>query len=189
MIFSASSVVLVSYIFVAFLRGVGLLSVYKVISAAIEIYCVHEILYLFVPTYGVEVTSFAATILFTIFIWFRNKRSNSGIRFATSVWCIPVLGPIISTLFYGHISDWDVSAVTNMESLLDYKSKFNDDISGLDTSNVTTMKCMFRGASAFSKLPIQLQAEVVHNFSQISDLTQIDTFLAIFYPELQSQWH
>ena len=37
------------------------------------------------------------------------------------------------------------------------------------------------------KLPIYVQAEVVHNFSEISHLIQIDTFLAE-YPELQSKW-
>ena len=37
------------------------------------------------------------------------------------------------------------------------------------------------------KLSIYVQAEVVHNFSEIPDLTQIDTFLAE-YPELQSKW-
>ena len=37
------------------------------------------------------------------------------------------------------------------------------------------------------KLSIYVQAEVVHNFSEISHLIQIDTFLAE-YPELQSKW-
>ena len=37
------------------------------------------------------------------------------------------------------------------------------------------------------KLSIYVQAEAVHNFSEISHLTQIDTFLAE-YPELQSKW-
>ena len=39
----------------------------------------------------------------------------------------------------------------------------------------------------FLRLPIYVQAEVVHNFSEIPDLTQIDTFLAE-YPESQSRW-
>ena len=37
------------------------------------------------------------------------------------------------------------------------------------------------------KLSIYVQAEVVHNFSEIPDLIQIDTFLAE-YPESQSKW-
>ena len=44
-----------------------------------------------------------------------------------------------------------------------------------------------RTKSKFPSLAIQLQAEVVHSFSQISDLLQIDNFLAN-YPELQCQW-
>ena len=39
----------------------------------------------------------------------------------------------------------------------------------------------------FLRLPIYVQAEVVHNFSKIPDLIQIDTFLAE-YPKLQSKW-
>src|SRR6056300_670888 len=37
------------------------------------------------------------------------------------------------------------------------------------------------------RLPIYVQAEVVHNFSEIPDLIQIDTFFAE-YPKLQSRW-
>src|SRR6056300_1156170 len=40
---------------------------------------------------------------------------------------------------------------------------------------------------AMFKLSIYVQAEVVHNFSEIPDLIQIDTFLAE-YPESQSKW-
>ena len=44
-----------------------------------------------------------------------------------------------------------------------------------------------RSAMAMFKPPIYVQAEVVHNFSEISHLIQIDTFLAE-YPESQSKW-
>jgi hypothetical protein len=40
---------------------------------------------------------------------------------------------------------------------------------------------------ALFKLSIYVQAEVVHNFSEIPDLIQVDTFLAE-YPKLQSKW-
>ena len=51
----------------------------------------------------------------------------------------------------GHISNWDVSQVTNMYELFTDKSSFNEDISGWDVSNVTTMQNLFRGASSFNQ--------------------------------------
>jgi len=44
---------------------------------------------------------------------------------------------------YGHISNWDVSAVKNMHGAFDDKTSFNEDISGWSTSNVTDMYAMF----------------------------------------------
>ena len=46
---------------------------------------------------------------------------------------------------YGHISGWDVSAITDMSSLFQDKTTFNDDIGDWDVSNVTNMKNMFGG--------------------------------------------
>lgn len=47
---------------------------------------------------------------------------------------------------YGYIGEWDVSEITNMESLFSF-SDFNDDISKWDVSNVTDMEQMFYGSS------------------------------------------
>ena len=65
---------------------------------------------------------------------------------------------------YGHLSDWDVSSVTDMSELFkakeipdacktrfDGKSLFNDDISRWDVSNVTNMSCMFEKAHALNQ--------------------------------------
>ena len=41
---------------------------------------------------------------------------------------------------YGHISDWNVSAVTNMRQAFRNKAEFNEDISNWDTSSVTNMQ-------------------------------------------------
>jgi surface protein len=51
---------------------------------------------------------------------------------------------------YGHISDWDVSYVSDMSSLFRDYSTFNDDISSWDVSNVIDMSLMFWGAAHFS---------------------------------------
>ena len=46
----------------------------------------------------------------------------------------------VNTAQYGkHISEWDVSQVTDMEELFKDKSSFNDDISSWNVSNVTSM--------------------------------------------------
>ena len=51
---------------------------------------------------------------------------------------------------YGHISEWDVSSVTNMKELFEWKTQFNEDISSWDVSNVTDMGEMFYYAVAFN---------------------------------------
>ena len=51
---------------------------------------------------------------------------------------------------YGHISNWDVSGVTNMSELFMNKSTFDQDLSGWDVSLVTDMSSMFKGAHAFN---------------------------------------
>jgi len=54
------------------------------------------------------------------------------------------------TTTYGHVSAWDVSAVTDMAALFS-GSPFNDDISGWDVSRVTTMEAMFLFAYNFNQ--------------------------------------
>ena len=49
-----------------------------------------------------------------------------------------------ATATYGHISDWNVSAVTNMASAFKDRSNFNEDIGNWDVSNVTNMNNMFK---------------------------------------------
>ena len=56
-----------------------------------------------------------------------------------------------ATETYGHIRDWDTSAVTNMGGAFEGKATFNEDISGWDVGNVTDMNKMFKGASTFNQ--------------------------------------
>ena len=56
-----------------------------------------------------------------------------------------------ATATYGHISDWNVSAVTNMQNAFKDRTTFNDDIGAWDVSNVTSMWRMFDGAQAFNQ--------------------------------------
>ena len=62
-----------------------------------------------------------------------------------------VADPVAAEATWGHISNWEVHLVTDMNRLFLYKSTFNDDISNWDTSNVTNMISMFGHASAFNQ--------------------------------------
>ena len=52
---------------------------------------------------------------------------------------------------YGHISEWDVSLITDMSELFYKQTNFNDDISRWDVSNVTNMRYMFNWAYCFNQ--------------------------------------
>jgi surface protein len=52
---------------------------------------------------------------------------------------------------YGHISDWNVSSVTNMSSAFYNRIDFNESIGSWDTSSVTNMLRMFFNARAFDQ--------------------------------------
>ena len=51
---------------------------------------------------------------------------------------------------YGAMSEWDTSKVTEMNSMFKGAEAFNADISKWDTSKVTDMNSMFKGAEAFN---------------------------------------
>ena len=51
----------------------------------------------------------------------------------------------------GHISNWNVSHITNMNNLFNGLSYFNNDISRWDVSNVTSMHNMFYRATRFNQ--------------------------------------
>ncbi|KAH8073097.1 hypothetical protein JL721_3075 [Aureococcus anophagefferens] len=84
--------------------------------------------------------------------------SKSDLETAVDAW---VADADAATTTYGHISTWDVSAVTDMSELFcglasctHYNTEaqsFNDDIGAWDTSSVTIMSHMFRSANAFDQ--------------------------------------
>jgi surface protein len=52
---------------------------------------------------------------------------------------------------HGHINDWDVSLVTNMEGMLLHRPFFNEPLNRWNVSNVTNMKGMFSGCRHFNQ--------------------------------------
>ena len=73
---------------------------------------------------------------------------SSALRAAVNDWC---KFPTETEAVFGHISEWDVSAVKDMSNLFQYKGKFNDDISRWDVSNVQNMRYMFQNARVFNQ--------------------------------------
>ena len=59
--------------------------------------------------------------------------------------------PIEAEATYGHISDWDVSNVTDMSEMFYGSDAFNQDIGSWDVSNVTNMEWMFGVVDSFNQ--------------------------------------
>ncbi|MDB2443064.1 BspA family leucine-rich repeat surface protein [Flavobacteriales bacterium] len=68
---------------------------------------------------------------------------------------------------YGHISDWDVSSVTDMGLMFQGAESFNGDISSWDVSSVTNMGSMFYDATSFSS---DLSSWDVSNVEHMTDI-------------------
>ena len=69
---------------------------------------------------------------------------------------------------YGDISGWDTSLrLTDMSTMFDNKTTFNDDISGWDVSKVTNMYAMFYNAQAFNQDIGNWDVKNVENMKQM----------------------
>jgi uncharacterized protein (TIGR02145 family) len=73
--------------------------------------------------------------------------TDENIHAAVDMW---LLNEDVAEATYGHISEWDVSSVTNMSSMFHSASDFNGDISSWDVSSVTNMSHMFFNADSFN---------------------------------------
>ena len=92
--------------------------------------------------------------------------TNDNIHEAVDLWLSDECSAILT---YGHISDWDVSSVINMNALFYGASSFNGDISSWDVSSVTDMDYMFNVASNFnqdlSAWDVSSVSSMVHMFN------------------------
>ena len=66
----------------------------------------------------------------------KHTRSDADIHEAVNLWCS---NRAEARTKYGHIEDWDVSEVTNMDYAFCYKKLFEGDLSRWDVSRVTKM--------------------------------------------------
>jgi surface protein len=73
---------------------------------------------------------------------------NESISLAVSSWLID---PVETEQTYGHISNWNVSMVTDMSQLFLGASSFNHPIGQWDVSSVTSMNSMFCRALSFNQ--------------------------------------
>ena len=80
---------------------------------------------------------------------FKNK---DELKKAVDLWCSwRYKDKEIALIYYGHISNWNTSLITDMSNLFLDKANFNDNINNWDVSSVTNMDCMFKGASSFNQ--------------------------------------
>jgi surface protein len=73
--------------------------------------------------------------------------ADANIQTAVTAWAT---SPTTAMTTCGPISDWDVSAVSNMQELFANKPTFNADVSKWNVASVSTMASTFSGASAFN---------------------------------------
>ena len=75
------------------------------------------------------------------------KITQDNIQQAVDSW---VEDSVVTELIYDHISDWDVSNVTDMSYIFFEAQSFNSDLTSWDMSNVTNMNGMFFDAYSFN---------------------------------------
>ena len=88
-------------------------------------------------------------ILLIPFVGFgQTQITQDNIYQAVAEWLVD---PVLAEETYGHISDWDVSNVNNMQGMFYYTQSFNQDIGDWDVSNVNNMQGMFSYAQSFNQ--------------------------------------
>ena len=99
--------------------------------------------YLATPNYKMFHSTFANTTF--------KPADRDELKNAVDEWCGDATQQEYAQRNYRDISTWDTSLITDMSTLFNNKTTFNDDISGWDVSNVTNMYGMFLYAYTFNK--------------------------------------
>lgn len=87
--------------------------------------------------------------------------------------------------FYGAISKWDVSNVTNMEQMFYGAKGFNRDISKWDVSNVVNTNRMFCYATNFNSDISKWNLKSVKNSDKMFTNSGIEKRARMMFPELK----
>lgn len=95
--------------------------------------------------------------------------TNNNIQELVNEWCLLDVRQKPPSEDPNHISKWNVSSVTSMNSLFKGKRSFNDDISEWNVSKVTNMSAMFHNANAFN--------QDISNW-EVSKVTNMDNMFA-----------
>lgn len=106
-------------------------------------------------------------------------RTDDDIRIAVNMWINDRVG---AEAQYGHIRDWDTSAVTYMASLFIDRVNFNEDLRLWNVSSVTNMWRMFKGATSFTS---DLSS---WNTGSVTNMTGMFVYATSFTSDL-SQWN
>ena len=78
----------------------------------------------------------------------KTALTNANFHDAVNLWFSDEAN---ATATYGHIRDWNTSAVTDMSNAFRNRTTFNEDIGGWDVRNVTKLSNMFYMASSFNQ--------------------------------------
>jgi uncharacterized protein (TIGR02145 family) len=90
-----------------------------------------------------------------VYLWLSDEATAEATYDHISDWDVSSVTDM-AFLFYeansfnGDISSWNVSSVTNMNTLFRYANSFNGDLSSWDVSSVTDMTYMFGNATSFN---------------------------------------
>lgn len=102
-----------------------------------------------------------------------NGFNNISLRKAIKLWSISERCAIEK---YGHISEWDVSSVTNMSYLFACCRDFNEPLNKWNVSSVTNMSCMFQGKKLFNQpldnWNVSSVINMAHMFSGATEFNQ-----------------
>ena len=113
-----------------------------------------------------------ASFIISINLFSQESITQENIQSAVNAW----LEDSVSTeAIYAHISDWDVSNVTNMEEMFNSAYSFNGDLSSWDVSNVTNMRYMFYYATSFNS---DLSSWDVSNVANMTNIFEEATSLS-----------
>jgi surface protein len=94
--------------------------------------------------------------------------TKTELQNAVNLWTSNIVGAREQAIFtYGNIDTWDTSKITDMTSLFQDKTSFNDPLTSWDTSKVTNMSGMFYGCTDFNKSVSNFDTSLVTTMEQM----------------------